>query len=80
VARVMSLKDAEKSDVCWLEGQGIDRIIPCRIHIYPKSITATVMKMIASLEDLFLDDYGTEWRCWSGRPSNKQRRETEWNA
>ena len=77
--RILTLEEAEEADVCWLEGRSVERIIPCRLHIYAGSITATIMKMIASPEDLFLEYYGIEWRCWSGRPSNRQRREAKWN-
>lgn len=26
----------------------------------------------------FLDEYGEMWRCWTARPTDKQRRETPW--
>lgn len=29
--------------------------------------------------DYKLIDYGKEWRCWTSRPTDKQREETPWN-
>ena len=77
--RILTLDESEEADVCWLEARGVERVIPCRVTIYPKSITALIRKMIANPEDMFIEDYGRDWRCWSGRPSSKQRREAKWN-
>ena len=78
--RILTLEEAEEADICFCEGRDIERVIPCRVHVYAKSITATIMKMIASPEDLFIEDYGREWRCWSARPSRRQREEAEWDV
>lgn len=37
MARVMSLEDAAKSDVCWLEIKDLDWVMPCRIRWYYNS-------------------------------------------
>ena len=78
--RVMTLEEAYEADVCWLEGRDVGRIIPCRLYKQAGSITVTVRKLIASPEDLFIDDYGIEWRCWSLRPTDALREAVKWDG
>ncbi len=79
VPHVLTLDEATEADVCWLELIGARRIIPCNVHVFSKSITATIFKLNNGPEDLFLDEYGISWRCWSNAPSSKQRREEPWH-
>lgn len=76
MARVMSLKDAEKSDVCWLEIKDMDRVMPCRIRWYYNSY---FIKLFEGAPERFTEaEYGTELRCWTKRPTDEQREATPW--
>lgn len=76
MARVMSLEDAAKSDVCWLEIKDLDRVMPCRIRWYYNSY---FIKLFEGAPERFAEaEYGTGLRCWTQRPTDEQREVTPW--
>lgn len=78
VARVMTLEDAAKSDVCWMELKDLDRVMPCRIRWYYNSY---FIKLFEGAPERFAEDeYGTELRCWTKRPTDEQREAVKWNG
>ena len=77
-ARIMTLEEAAKSDVCWLEIRDMDRVMPCRIRWYYNSY---FIKLFEGAPERFTEaEYGTELRCWTKRPTDEQREAVPWNG
>ena len=76
MAMVMSLEDAAKSDVCWMEDKDMDQVMPCRIRWHYNSYF--IKLFVGSPERFAEKDYGTEFRCWTQRPTDEQRKAAKW--
>lgn len=73
--RMMTLDEATKADVCWLEVKDMDRVMPCRIR-YSNGYFIKLFE--GSPERIGSDEYGTELRCWTSRPTDEQRKAAKW--
>ena len=76
--RVLPLLEAAEADVCWIEGKGVSRVIPGRVYMVGNAGELHIHKLIAAPEQVYAEDYGVIWRCWSARPSDEQREVTPW--
>ena len=66
--RVLTLDEADAAEVVWFEA---------RNHIFIEPMLTRGQRLADEAEDWF--QYGRDWRCWSARPSDKQREEAPWN-
>lgn len=80
VPRVLSLEEAMKAKVCWIEKRRDPVILPCEVHIYSRfDYSAFINRFLPySNENIARHKYGVTWRCWSAEPGEEQRRLTEW--
>lgn len=85
--RVLTLEEAKTSDVAWLERyanpyDGVDPIIQPIIIMYFKN--GYFEGLIEQDEDaeitLFVDDFNMEWRFWTSRPTDEQRKAVKWDG
>jgi hypothetical protein len=66
--RVLTLDEADAAEVVWFEA---------RNHIFIEPMLTRRKRLADEAEDWF--QYGRDWRCWSTRPSDKQREEAPWD-
>lgn len=83
--RVLTLTEAFDAEVAWLEryanpDDGVEPIIqPVIIRYYENGYWQCLIEQDESADlSLFLDGFGTEFRFWTSRPTDKQRRLTPW--
>lgn len=83
--RVMTLTEAFDAEVAWLEryanpDDGVEPIIqPVIIRYYENGYWQCFIEQDESADlSLFLDGFGTEFRFWTSRPTDEQRRVTPW--
>lgn len=78
--RVLSLEEAMKANVCWIEERHNPVILPCDVTIYTSvEYPAFIHRFTPySNENIPRHTYGVTWRCWSAEPGEEQRRMTEW--
>ena len=76
--RVLTLGEACEADVCWIEVKGSDRITPGRIGNHGGEEIFSIRRFDALDETFTAPEHGTEIRFWSARPTEEQRRKTEW--
>ena len=75
--RVMTLDEAEKADICWIERRsGI--IEACRVAVSPNQKKVTIGRISMSPIHVPLENYGRTWRCWTSRPTDEQWEATPW--
>ena len=79
--RVMALEEARKRDICYVELRTEDYILPCIVGspgdgdvIYVKPLSAGFSRIFPRRED-----YGKNWRCWTARPTDEQRKAVKWD-
>ena len=74
--RVMTLEEVLGGDECWIEGKSVacgygDAVLTCdgeHVDFYrPHSVY---------ILDFY--EYGLSWRCWTAKPTDKQREATAW--
>ena len=63
--RVLTLKEARNVEVVWVEDRSTATIFPC------------VDKN--GMNDSKLYKYGVQWRCWTSRPTDEQRKAVKWD-
>ena len=85
--RVMTLEEvitSKPGTVVWLEDFDKPDVISGlfkRLFIYTKVIDFLIVKEEVNNEvTADLDVYGSEWRCWTSRPTYEQREVTPWNV
>lgn len=66
--RVLTLDEADAAEVVWFEA---------RNHIFIEPMLTRGQRLADEAEDWF--QYGRDWRCWSARPTDKQREEAPWD-
>ena len=64
--RVMTLEEANAVEVVWVEDRGTDTVFPCLVK--------------NNMNDSKLYKYGIQWRVWSSRPSEEQRKAVKWDG
>jgi len=81
VPKVLSLEDAMRAKVCWIEKRHNPVVLPCQVKVYSKSdYTAFINKFLPySNENISRDKYGVTWRCWNVEPSEDERKIAAWN-
>lgn len=84
---VMTLTEALDAEVVWLEryanpDDGVEPIIqPVIIRYYENGYWQCLIEQDEGADlSLFLDGFGTEFRFWTSRPTDKQWRATTWIA
>lgn len=80
--RVMLLEEAPKADVCWLEWRKRGRKpVACRVFIRWNNVGDKVAWGYRFFEEptiYSIRKYGKDWRCWTSRPTDEQRKATPW--
>ena len=78
-ARLLTLEEADKADCVWIE------IMPHTIigvrHVRLVSIDSTACMVYTfggSPSCYNACDYGTQWRCWSNKPTAEQMEKEKW--
>ena len=75
--RLMTLDEAEKAGICWLESRsGI--IEACRVAVNLNRKKVTIGRISLSPIHVPLENYGRTWRCWTSRPTDEQRKAVKW--
>lgn len=78
VLRVEEVVLLKQNDVVWLEDYNKKDVIPAIVS----RMGPMVICIEFALSDRFIsvgyDDYGSRWRCWSSRPTDKQREVVKW--
>ena len=64
--RVMTLEEARNVEVVWAEDRSTREIYPCIVK--------------NNMNDSKLYKYGVQWRCWTSRPTDEQRKAVKWDA
>lgn len=76
--RLMTLEEALEAEYVYLEVR-LHSSLQCECCILIKDEDGDIVPLKkgfwGSLES---DDYGKEWRCWTSRPTDEQRRATPW--
>ena len=77
--RVLTLEEATGEDECWFEhinGSNGYADVYCDWNgsVWASRINKIMSSMIQA------EAYGKQWRCWSARPTDEQRKAVKWNA
>jgi len=82
--RLLTLEEACVLDVCWLEWRRHGRKpVACRIIMrkdYAGDPMPVVHRFFEEPTGYSKKNYGKDWRCWSAKPTNEQRREAKWGV
>lgn len=82
VPRVLTLEEACVQDVCWLEWRKRGRKpVACRVIMrkdYAGQPLPCVYRFFEEPTGYSKKNYGKDWRCWTQRPTDEQRRATPW--
>lgn len=78
--RVMPLFEATSAMETFIEYKGLLPRV-CDLYIAPDGI-GIIAYFLGKAEATYLSpkDYGKTWRCWDKMPSDKERKETNWNG
>ncbi len=83
--RVMTLKEVQAlqdNDVVWLEDYDKVSVISAIVnHVWkslPNMVSFTAMPMREVKANMLW--YSVKWRCWTSRPTDKQREATPWEV
>lgn len=81
IARVMTLEEADNAEVAWLEeyadpADGVEPIIQPVIIVWHENGCwhCLIDRNEDTWLDLFIDGLWTEWRFWTQRPTDEQRK------
>lgn len=66
--RVLTLDEVDAAEVVWFEA---------RNHIFIEPMLTRGKRIADEAEDWF--QYGRDWRCWSSRPTDEQRKAVKWS-
>lgn len=64
--RVMTLEEANTLEVVWAEDRNTNTVFPCLVK--------------NNMNDSKLYKYGIQWRVWSSRPTDEQRKAVKWDG
>ena len=85
--RVMTLdelRQLEHTDhIIWIEANGDPESFDGYAEVTTNLITKDIEFFVPGNEVEFTPDnknYGKLWRCWTSKPTNKQRRDTPWEV
>jgi len=81
--RVMTLEEITKTDVVWLECYGIcSNLFKAALPGHPLNINDATWDFQTHpyTEVMFLVEYGKNWRCWTSKPTDEQRKATPWTS
>lgn len=62
--RVMTPEEARNVEVVWVEDRSTREIYPCIVK--------------NNMNDSKLYKYGVQWRCWTAKPTEEQRKAVKW--
>ena len=83
-ARVMTLEEACVQDVCWLEWRKRGRKpVACRVIMrkdYAGQPLPYVYRFFEEPTGYSKKNYGKDWRCWTQRPTDEQRKAVKWDG
>ena len=78
--RVLTLEEALGSDICWIEVKRIKSLSVASIVVNPERLECATISRIGVPDSMLpFDIYGEEWRCWSARPTEEQRKAVPWD-
>lgn len=77
--RLMTLEESRKRDISYVELRAEDNILPCIVGS-PGDGYVIQVKPLQGFNRIFprRDYYGKDWRCWTERPTDKQREAAPW--
>ena len=76
--RVMTLEETLGGDECWIEGRnGACGYGDALLTDNAERVEFFRPHTISTLE---FYAYGKDWRCWTARPTDEQRKAVEWDA
>lgn len=81
--RVLTLEEITKTDVVWLECYGIcSNLFKAALPKHPLNINDSTWDFQTHpyTETMFLAEYGKNWRCWTSKPTDEQRKATPWTS
>ena len=64
--RVLTLEEAQHAEVVWVEEMETCNIYPCIVK--------------NNMNDSKLYKYGIQWRVWTSRPTDEQRKAVKWDV
>lgn len=86
-ARLMTLEETDDAEVAWLEeyadpADGVEPIIQPVIIVWHENGCwhCLIDRNEDAGLDLFIDGLWTEWRFWTQRPTDEQRKAVPWNG
>ena len=86
-ARLMTLEETDNAEVAWLEeyadpADGVEPIIQPVIIVWHENGCwhCLIDRNEDTWLDLFIDGLWTEWRFWTQRPTDEQRKAVPWNG
>ena len=86
-ARLMTLEETDNAEVAWLEeyadpADGVEPIIQPVIIVWHENGCwhCLIDRNEDAGLDLFIDGLWTEWRFWTQRPTDEQRKAVPWNG
>lgn len=79
--RVMTLEEVQEDELVWIEVPQSDEIWPALLREadwfgHPK----WAMCGYAIARSFLRNRYGKDWRCWTARPTDEQRKAVKWDA
>lgn len=82
-ARVLTLEEACIQDVCWLEWRRHRRKpVACRVIMkkdYAGQPLPYVYRFFEEPTGYGKKNYGKDWRCWTAKPTDEQRKKVKWD-
>lgn len=78
--RLMTLEEAKKRDISYVELRAEDYILPCIVGSPGDGDVIQVKPQLEGFNRIFprRDYYGKYWRCWTSRPTEEQREAVKW--
>lgn len=79
-AHLLTIEEADKADCVWIEITPHTIIGVRNIGIVPTDTTACMVSTFGGSTSCYNTcNYGTQWRCWSSKPTMEQMKEAEWD-
>lgn len=63
----------------WLEKKNDEDIFHLQVYGYTGNGECIYFDIPDDVAEFFLGEYGNTWRCWTERPTHKQRSEVKWD-
>lgn len=78
-ARLLTLEEADEADCVWIEITPHTIIGVRHVRLVSIDSTACMVYTFGGSPSCYnACDYGTQWRCWSSKPTAEQREKEKW--